>query len=111
MRDDRGKFVRDRNGLFGPLWVERYAVFALGLFVGMFLLSFAPQGIALLLVTMSVLGLLLFTNVWYDKAEEPPSHVDLCLACGFKLDGLVEASDGCTVCPECGAAWRRDRTT
>lgn len=31
---------------------------------------------------------------------------DRCASCGFKLSGLSQVSDGCTVCPECGAAWR-----
>jgi hypothetical protein len=30
-----------------------------------------------------------------------------CPACGFSLAGVpADAGDGCTVCPECGAAWR-----
>lgn len=28
-----------------------------------------------------------------------------CLACGYALRGVPEQTDGCTVCPECGAAW------
>ena len=27
-------------------------------------------------------------------------------ACGHDLKGTPVAEDGCTVCPECGAAWR-----
>ncbi|MEL7472837.1 MAG: hypothetical protein AAGK04_05910 [Planctomycetota bacterium] len=30
----------------------------------------------------------------------------VCLQCLFKLRGLMSEPDGCTVCPECGAAWR-----
>ena len=30
----------------------------------------------------------------------------LCAACGFDLRGAKAAIDGCTVCPECAAAWR-----
>jgi len=30
----------------------------------------------------------------------------LCGSCGQALKGLLPESDGCTVCPECGAAWR-----
>jgi hypothetical protein len=30
----------------------------------------------------------------------------LCPACGYRLSGIAPADDGCTVCPECGAAWR-----
>ena len=33
---------------------------------------------------------------------------DRCPICGFALNGLTPGDDGCTVCPECGAAWRRD---
>jgi len=29
-----------------------------------------------------------------------------CPACGYDLHGLAKAADGCTVCPECAAAWR-----
>jgi hypothetical protein len=29
-----------------------------------------------------------------------------CLACGYDVRGVPPESDGCTVCPECGAAWR-----
>ncbi len=30
-----------------------------------------------------------------------------CASCDYPLAGVPEAADGCTVCPECGAAWRR----
>jgi hypothetical protein len=30
----------------------------------------------------------------------------VCGACAYTLKGLERAPDGCTVCPECGAAWR-----
>jgi hypothetical protein len=29
-----------------------------------------------------------------------------CPSCGYDLTGCDTAEDGCTVCPECGAAWR-----
>lgn len=29
-----------------------------------------------------------------------------CLWCKYDISSLEAASDGCTVCPECGAAWR-----
>lgn len=33
-----------------------------------------------------------------------------CAACGFAIGGAAtESSDGCTICPECGAAWRASR--
>ncbi len=30
----------------------------------------------------------------------------VCLICEYNLAGLQPESDGCTVCPECGGAWR-----
>jgi hypothetical protein len=30
----------------------------------------------------------------------------VCIECGYDLQELRTESDGCTVCPECGAAWR-----
>ena len=29
-----------------------------------------------------------------------------CASCGYALDAVQIQSDGCRVCPECGAAWR-----
>ncbi|HRQ71701.1 MAG TPA: hypothetical protein PLU35_01600, partial [Phycisphaerales bacterium] len=31
-----------------------------------------------------------------------------CASCDYPLEGVPESEDGCTVCPECGAAWRRE---
>ncbi|MDQ7013006.1 MAG: hypothetical protein Q9O74_03815 [Planctomycetota bacterium] len=30
----------------------------------------------------------------------------VCPSCGYELTGVPKASDGCTLCPECGAAWK-----
>jgi hypothetical protein len=29
-----------------------------------------------------------------------------CATCGYALSDIPAASDGCTICPECGSAWR-----
>ncbi len=34
------------------------------------------------------------------------SAIPVCPSCGYELAGIPTASDGCTVCPECGAAWK-----
>lgn len=31
-----------------------------------------------------------------------------CASCDYPLAGVPEDDDGCTVCPECRAAWRRE---
>lgn len=33
----------------------------------------------------------------------------MCASCLYPLESLTPASDGCLVCPECGAAWKRER--
>jgi len=37
-------------------------------------------------------------------------HLGLCPTCDAPLKGYVPDPDGCTVCPECGAAWRLPAT-
>jgi hypothetical protein len=37
------------------------------------------------------------------------SKTQACLACGYSLKDLPSDPDGCTICPECGAAWRLER--
>lgn len=32
--------------------------------------------------------------------------VNRCASCGYSLKELPPAEDGCTICPECGAAWK-----
>ncbi len=32
--------------------------------------------------------------------------ISRCASCGYDLTGLCAEADGCTVCPECSAAWR-----
>lgn len=34
------------------------------------------------------------------------TRAGLCPSCAYKIDELVPEPDGCTVCPECGAAWK-----
>ena len=34
------------------------------------------------------------------------AHHGYCATCGYQLAGLTPAPDRCTVCPECGSAWR-----
>lgn len=43
-----------------------------------------------------------------DPRAVVPSLLErgLCAQCGYSLRDATEEPDGCTVCPECGAAWR-----
>lgn len=60
---------------------------------------------------LAIIGLLRL--VWVlDRRRDLRERLQLqslphaCLACGYELDGLSVEPDGCTVCPECGSAWR-----
>lgn len=59
-------------------------------------------------VIVPVLGiavpfLLNMPNPWNRRAAK---IVRRCFACAYSLDGITVEQDGCTVCPECGAAWK-----
>lgn len=41
-----------------------------------------------------------------EEAGQLLRECRLCLACGYDMNGCKVENDGCTVCPECGAAWR-----
>lgn len=50
-------------------------------------------------------------RMFYTQAQAAPIvraflARSLCPACGYSLAGSEPADDGCTVCPECGTAWR-----
>lgn len=43
---------------------------------------------------------------WPSRSARDLVSRMLCGACGYSLDRLPADDDGCTVCPECGAAWK-----
>lgn len=58
-----------------------------------------------------------FSAVWFftirhdrqirrDDRERLPTLVPACMVCAYDLTGVPIEEDGCTVCPECGAAWK-----
>ncbi|HLP84500.1 MAG TPA: hypothetical protein VK157_09125 [Phycisphaerales bacterium] len=72
----------------------------------------APGG---LVIAILYAGLALTLIIQLSRGESPKKqHVDWtqiplvkeCLACGYGLEHVPRAQDGCVVCPECGAAWR-----
>ncbi len=67
-------------GLFGPL-----------LLIGVFIL-----------VAIFVSAL----RVWMPAVARYWLSIGQCASCRYDLSGVAVAADGCTVCPECGAAWR-----
>jgi hypothetical protein len=48
---------------------------------------------------------------WYQKLVIPERAGDMlrrgkCVSCDYSVADLNPDSDGCTICPECGAAWK-----
>lgn len=62
----------------------------------------------LFFVPGTIFGIELARNGWHSPryAIEAMTHAGLCASCGYRINSLQPDSDGCTVCPECGAAWR-----
>ena len=68
--------------------------------------SGAPPVLPFAVVVLGVIAL----QLWLSRARavvraEVATRYGRCGACGYPLQ-TPPASDGCTVCPECGAAWR-----
>ena len=41
-----------------------------------------------------------------ERIARVHARAGLCGSCGYELRGVVAEGDGCTVCPECGGAWK-----
>lgn len=50
----------------------------------------------------------LLPAIWWrgPRLGRAARRLGLCWSCGYDLRGMTPDPDGCTVCPECGAAWR-----
>jgi hypothetical protein len=71
----------------------RFAVFVAGLF---------GIGVVLKLIARGVVA----PNIAATAVAE-----GLCGSCGYRLNALATAADGCVMCPECGSAWFACRMT
>jgi len=69
-----------------------------------------PIGMLLLLWgTLGLISMVIASRATSGMCEQVFAERDgecQCRACTFSLAGLVPEPDGCTVCPECGAAWK-----
>ncbi len=71
------------------------------------------RGIALVLMAFALLLVVIGPFIERRRlsrnaaaASEGLLERHLCPSCGYKLTALPIDPDGCTICPECGAAWR-----
>lgn len=56
------------------------------------------------------MGYFASARMWRSTAHARDAMLeyDLCPHCAHGLGGIPPEADGCTVCPECGSAWRID---
>jgi len=127
--DDRGKHTRirwwradpSRTGravlwLWRPLWPVVILVFIpsalviLALFNGPMIVAmvlFSPFASMLIVVAMSLmLASLAGVRTYLRESASAMARAGECPSCGYRLDRLEIAPDGCSTCPECGSAWK-----
>jgi len=113
MRDDRGKRVlradwgegagfRERaSAVFDPpaMWGLVLVVFVCFVILWRFDFDWIAWVVGAALIVTGFVGTYFF-GTW------PRFELWRCQACGHDLGAISRDSDGLTVCPECGAAWR-----
>jgi hypothetical protein len=91
--------------------------FALLIFIFALPGAFTPAGSGSLAVALSyaVFALpiaIVLAQVVVERRHNTPGFATfrlmrgLCASCGYAINAVTPGVDGCTVCPECGAAWR-----
>lgn len=73
-------------------------------------------GIIVVIVPVCMLGVVALWAILppTERLKHEQSIIDTllaegyCVSCGYELSGLPVEADGCTVCPECRAAWRME---
>ncbi len=120
----KGQGIERRHRFYEVGWFSPELAVALGLigaglliWSGVFLNGLTWMRIAagLVGVPLVVIGLVAVMSMLFMQRATPAMHAQVfakrdrqgqCRACTFSLAGLAAEPDGCTVCPECGAAWR-----
>ena len=64
--------------------------------------------ILLSVVLSTVSGMIAKRQGWssFSVRKETSLAVGCCPSCGYSISEISPQDDGCTICPECGAAWR-----
>lgn len=62
--------------------------------------------LALFAIMWFIVQPLLRRVLWVRRWKFRYIQVGRCPACQYSIASLEPSSDGCTVCPECGGAWR-----
>jgi hypothetical protein len=77
-----------------------------------FLFSTPVSEIVVLIMILYIIGMgqYLHRRKWQSKEGllRAMTRTGLCPSCGYSIGDREPEDDGCTVCSECGAAWRMD---
>ena len=111
LRDDRGKRLATTHCGNGVVAVVLSLV-AIALAVGF--VSIVSEGPPVRSLVVAAYGLMILAalvvvivkSVGPDPVVEEAKGRGVCASCRYSLAGCQAEPDGCTVCPECGAAWR-----
>jgi hypothetical protein len=107
--------VTPGEGCVGILVAMVFVVLFLGLMPA--LLGALPAWLILPAIVLAWLGFAFVLTLTLERipitrgsrwVNSQVSELGVCYACGYDLVDLPAEGDGCTVCPECGAAWRVD---
>jgi hypothetical protein len=107
------EFRRVARNTENPLYhiVVSGTCLALALVAAIHASSDARHVVAYAFVAVGLMIAGLWNPIWIrkrrDRIARELTGVRECLACTYSIEGLPEDTDGCTVCPECGAAWRK----
>lgn len=63
------------------------------------------------MLTWVVMFMIIHFRVFKPWLKHYQLAIGRCRACDYTLTDLVPDPDGCTTCPECGAAWRQPPTS
>ncbi len=110
-RDDAGRFWRSFL-LTGVCFTIGMQVFFLAIgivqFSDVLSILWLKQSTFLFIAFGVPMGLMVKSGGWMsaDHAKRAVLSIGYCPSCTYKIAGLNSESDGCTVCPECSAAWK-----
>ncbi len=116
-KDDRGCAVRPFAGwaVIAIRLLQSFSIFVtLVAFGYLGVLKFAPGTGLVWMVPMAIVAVavaaasypFLLPRGYGSRLRSGMLRAGRCASCGYALKGIGAMEDGCTVCPECGGAWK-----
>lgn len=106
--------TRELRAVLRPAWISALVISIDVAIVGSvyFFLTLQNKMVICAALLAGLLASHVFFAVVRGNIRVPSSYVRTCLegtccpCCGYHVAGIHAQADGCTECPECGAAWR-----